>query len=317
MASVWIGSWGLFAVDEVGASLTHILEKNDLEINSVLKPGYVMHEKNGVKFMIKSETAEKMGVVTLEMECDSAEFWDNIEYEVDLETLEFVVDFNNLNYRDYKIRNLYVITEPYSPDAADWNHSTKGFEYHNFTKTLVPHYHDVATVRLPLYKSNFASLEKTYPLDIKLEATSMGTSSSVACVKEKVTSITVERFRAFENMAQFFAEGIGWSGPLIVIVLISFMPIKEELHISEKPQSPQPSSTNRNFFDSLLRLTIFSFSKGFKLLILYTETLISSAFSSLSLFLSLFSGVPDIPFSSNSFTQDLNSISENSSYNSC
>merc|ERR1711965_1149613 len=85
-ASVWIGSWGLFAVDEVGASLTHILEKNDLELSSVLKPGYVMHEKNGVKFMIKSETAEKMGVVTLEMECDSAEFWDNIEYEVDLET---------------------------------------------------------------------------------------------------------------------------------------------------------------------------------------------------------------------------------------
>ena len=88
VASVWIGSWGLFAVDEVGASLTHILEKNDLEINSVLKPGYVMHEKNGVKFMIKSETAEKMGVVTLEMECDSEEFWDNIEYEVDLETLQ-------------------------------------------------------------------------------------------------------------------------------------------------------------------------------------------------------------------------------------
>ena len=208
MASVWIASWGLFAVDEVGASLTHILEKNDLEINSVLKPGYVMHEKNGVKFMIKSETAEKMGVVTLEMECDSEEFWDNIEYEVDLETLEFVVDFNNLNYRDYKIRNLYVITEPYSPDAADWNHSTKGFEYHNFTKTLVPHYHDVATVRLPLYKSNFASLEKTYPLDIKLEATSMGTSSSVACVKENVTTIPVERFRDFENMEPFFADGI-------------------------------------------------------------------------------------------------------------
>ena len=136
MASVWIGSWGLFAVDEVGASLTHILEKNDLEISSVLKPGYVMHEKNGVKFMIKSETAEKMGVVTLEMECDSEEFWDNIEYEVDLETLEFVVDFNNLNYRDYKIRNLYVITEPYSPDAADWNHSTKGFEYGQFWPRL-------------------------------------------------------------------------------------------------------------------------------------------------------------------------------------
>ena len=47
MASVWIGSWGLFAVDEVGASLTHILDKNDLEINSVLKPGYVIKKRMG------------------------------------------------------------------------------------------------------------------------------------------------------------------------------------------------------------------------------------------------------------------------------
>ena len=208
MASVWIGSWGLFAIDEVEASITHILEKNDSAISSVLKPGYVMHEKNGVKFMIKSETAEKMGVITLDMECDSPEFWDNIEYEVDLETLEFVVDFNNLNYRDYKIQNLYVVTEPYSPDAADWNHSTKGFEYHNFTKTLVPHNHDIAKVRLPLYKSNFASLEKTYPLDIKLEATSMGTSTPIACVKEDVSRIPFEKFRDFENMEPFFADGI-------------------------------------------------------------------------------------------------------------
>ena len=208
MASVWIGSWGLFAIDEVEASITHILEKNDSAISSVLKPGYVMHEKNGVKFMIKSETAEKMGVVTLDMECDSPEFWDNIEYEVDLETLEFVVDFNNLNYRDYKIQNLYVVTEPYSPDAADWNHSTKGFEYHNFTKTLVPHNHDIAKVRLPLYKSNFASLEKTYPLDIKLEATSMGTSTPIACVKEDVSRIPIEKFREFENMEPFFVDGI-------------------------------------------------------------------------------------------------------------
>jgi len=150
MASVWIGSWGLFAVDEVSASITHILEKNGTQISSVLKPGYVMHEKNGVKFMIKQETAEALGVVTLEMECDSPEFWDNVEFEVDLETLEFVVDFNNLNYRDYKIQHLYVITEPYSPDAADWHHSTKGFEYHNFTKTLVPHSEDIAKVNLPL-----------------------------------------------------------------------------------------------------------------------------------------------------------------------
>ena len=208
MASVWIGSWGLFAIDEVGASITHILKKNDSAISSVLKPGYVMHEKNGVKFMIKKETAEALGVVTLDMECDSPEFWDNIEYEVDLETLEFVVDFNNLNYRDYKIQNLYVVTEPYSPDAADWNHSTKGFEYHNFTKTLVPHNHDIAKVRLPLYKSNFASLEKTYPLDIKLEATGMGTSTPIACVKEDVSRIPIEKFREFENMEPFFADGI-------------------------------------------------------------------------------------------------------------
>ncbi|MDA9680851.1 hypothetical protein N9U09_00835 [bacterium] len=208
MASVWIGSWGLFAIDEVEASINHILEKNDSAISSVLKPGYVMHEKNGVKFMIKKETAEALGVVTLDMECDSPEFWDNIEYEVNLETLEFVVDFNNLNYRDYKIQNLYVVTEPYSPDAADWNHSTKGFEYHNFTKTLVPHNHDIAKVRLPLYKSNFASLEKTYPLDIKLEATSMGTSTPIACVKEDVSRIPFEKFRDFENMEPFFADGI-------------------------------------------------------------------------------------------------------------
>ena len=161
ISTLWIGSWGLFAVDEVSSTISHLIGKQKTQINSVLKPGYVMHEKNGVKFMIKSETAEKMGVVTLEMECDSAEFWDNIEYEVDLETLEFVVDFNNLNYRDYKIRNLYVITEPYSPDAADWNHSTKGFEYHNFTNNLVQPYPDVATVRQTLYTSNFSSLEKT------------------------------------------------------------------------------------------------------------------------------------------------------------
>ena len=101
ISTLWIGSWGLFAVDEVSASITHILETNGTHISSVLKPGYVMHEKNGVKFMIKQETAEALGVVTLEMECNSPEFWDNIEFEVDIETLEFVVDFNNLNYRDY------------------------------------------------------------------------------------------------------------------------------------------------------------------------------------------------------------------------
>ena len=96
ISTLWIGSWGLFAVDEVSATFSHLMEKHGGQLSSVLKPGYVMHEKNGVKFMIKQETAEALGVVTLEMECNSPEFWDNIEYEVDLETLEFVVDFNSL-----------------------------------------------------------------------------------------------------------------------------------------------------------------------------------------------------------------------------
>ena len=65
MASLWIGGWGFFAIDEVNATVTHLLEQNTNQISSVLKPGYVMHEKNGVKFMIKEETANKMGVVTI------------------------------------------------------------------------------------------------------------------------------------------------------------------------------------------------------------------------------------------------------------
>ena len=59
MASLWIGGWGFFAIDEVNATVTHILEKNSTQISSVLKPGYVMHEKNGVKFMIKQEILKK------------------------------------------------------------------------------------------------------------------------------------------------------------------------------------------------------------------------------------------------------------------
>ena len=208
MASLWIGGWGFFAIDEVNATVTHILEKNSTQISSVLKPGYVMHEKNGVKFMIKQETAEALGVVTLDMECDSPEFWDNIEFEVDLETLEFVVDFNDLDYKDYKIQDLYVITEPYSPDAAEWRLNTKGFEYHNFTKTLIPNDEESSKIKLPLYKSNFASIEKPYPLYVKLEATAMNTSTSVACVKEDVTVIPFERFKDFNNLEPFFAEGI-------------------------------------------------------------------------------------------------------------
>ena len=75
--------------------------------------GYVIHEKNGMKFMIK-KTAEKMGVVTLDMACDSSEFWDKIDYEVNPETLEFEINFNNLDYREYKIRNLYLTIEPFT-----------------------------------------------------------------------------------------------------------------------------------------------------------------------------------------------------------
>ena len=65
ISTLWIGSWGLFAVDEVSATISHLMEKHEGQISSVLKPGYVMHEKNGVKFMIKEETANKMGVVTI------------------------------------------------------------------------------------------------------------------------------------------------------------------------------------------------------------------------------------------------------------
>ena len=61
MASVWIGSWGLFAVDEVSASITHIVEKNDSAISSVLKPGYVMHEKKWCKIHDQKRNRRKDG----------------------------------------------------------------------------------------------------------------------------------------------------------------------------------------------------------------------------------------------------------------
>ena len=107
VASMWVGSWGFVAVDQVSTSINHVIEKMESKESSVLLPGYVIHEKNGMKFMIKNETAEKMGVVTLDMECDSSEFWEKIDYEVNPETLEFEIDFNNLDYREYKIRNLF------------------------------------------------------------------------------------------------------------------------------------------------------------------------------------------------------------------
>tara|TARA_Y100000992_G_scaffold300519_1_gene269350 strand:- start:1018 stop:2487 length:1470 start_codon:yes stop_codon:yes gene_type:complete len=207
-ATMWIGSWGILAVDQVSTTINNVIEKMESQESSVLLPGYVIHEKNGVKFMIKSETAEKMGVVTLDMECDSSEFWEKIDYEVDLETLEFVIDFNNLDYREYKIRNLYLTIEPHSPVADDWNIASKGFEYHNFSKTRIPFTEEVAKVALPLYKSDFESLEKPYPLNVNLEATSINGSDLVNCKEEKVYTIPVEKFKDFENIEPFFAEGI-------------------------------------------------------------------------------------------------------------
>ena len=205
---IWIFGWCGFAFDQITTTIYHVIEKMESQESSVLLPGYVIHEKNGVKFMIKSETAEKMGVVTLDMECDSSEFWEKIDYEVDLERLEFVIDFNNLDYREYKIRNLYLTIEPHSPVADDWNIATKGFEYHNFSKTRIPFTEEVAKVTLPLYKSNFESLEKPYPLNVNLEATSVNGSDLVNCKEEKVYTIPVEKFKDFENIEPFFAEGI-------------------------------------------------------------------------------------------------------------
>ena len=208
VASMWVGSWGFVAVDQVSTSINHVIEKMESKESSVLLPGYVIHEKNGMKFMIKNETAEKMGVVTLDMECDSSEFWEKIDYEVNPETLEFEIDFNNLDYREYKIRNLYLTIEPHSPVAADWNIASKGFEYHNFSKTRIPYTEEVAKVTLPIYKSDFESLEKPYPLNVNLEATSANGSDLVNCKEEKVYTIPIEKFKDFENIEPFFAEGI-------------------------------------------------------------------------------------------------------------
>ena len=207
MASLWIGGWGFFAIDDVNATVTHILEKNSTEISSVLKPGYVMHEKNGVKFMIKSETAEKMGVVTLAMECDSPEFWDNVSFNIDKETNEFKVDFNNLDYREYGIRNIYVVVEPDS-FGNNLYAEANGFEYHNFSKTRVPYSKTTSRINLPIYKSDFKSLDKTYPLHVKIEATSINGSDSVACKKQNLFTYTTENFSMLSNIQPFFTEGI-------------------------------------------------------------------------------------------------------------
>ena len=229
-ASMWVGSWGFLAVDQLSTSINHVIEKMESKESSVLLPGYVMHEKNGVKFMIKSETAEKMGVVTLDMECDSSDFWEKIDYEVNPETLEFVIDFNNLDYREYKIRNLYLTVEPHSPVAADWNIATKGFEYHNFSKTRIPFTEEVAKVTLPIYRSDFESIEKPYPLNINLEATSSNGSDSVACKEENVYTIPVEKFKEYENIEPFFVKGIL---PSFDIDNINVQPDEENAYIKK------------------------------------------------------------------------------------
>ena len=138
VASMWIGSWGIFAVDQLNISIDNFFVKRESSESSVLLPGYVMHEKNGVKFMIKEDTAERLGVVTFDMECDSEEFWGSIAFDVDLETLVFEIDFNNLNYQDYNIRDLYLTIEPKSPGERSWLISSKGFEYHNFSRIRIP-----------------------------------------------------------------------------------------------------------------------------------------------------------------------------------
>ena len=48
-ASMWIGSWGIFAVDQINISIDDFFIKREASASSVLLPGYVMHEKNGVK----------------------------------------------------------------------------------------------------------------------------------------------------------------------------------------------------------------------------------------------------------------------------
>ena len=57
-ASMWIGSRGIFAVDQINISIDDFFIKREASASSVLLPGYVMHETNGVNYMLKHEHAD-------------------------------------------------------------------------------------------------------------------------------------------------------------------------------------------------------------------------------------------------------------------
>jgi len=230
VASMWIGSWGIFAVDQLNISIDNFFVKREASESSVLLPGYVMHEKNGVKFMIKEDTAEKLGVVTLDKECNSDEFWGNIAFDVDLETLVFAIDFNNYNYQDYNIRDLYLTIEPKSPGENDWLISSRGYEYHNFSKIRIPSTEKSKKINLPLFRAENFSDKKVYPLEVKLIAKSLNSSSSVICKEEYVDTIPIQKFKDFENIQPVFTEGIF---PVYDIANLKVQSSEEEVYIEK------------------------------------------------------------------------------------
>jgi len=230
VASMWIGSWGIFAVDQLNISIDNFFVKKEASENSVLLPGYVMHEKNGVKFMIKEDTAEKLGVVTLDKECNSDEFWGNIAFDVDLETLVFAIDFNNYNYQDYNIRDLYLTIEPKSPGETDWLISSRGYEYHNFSKIRIPSNEKSKEINLPLFRAENFSDKKVYPLEVKLIAKTFNSSSSVTCKEEYVDTIPIQKFKDFENIQPVFTEGIF---PVYDIANLKVQSSEEEVYIEK------------------------------------------------------------------------------------
>ena len=227
---MWIGSWGIFAVDQLNISIDNFFVKREASESSVLLPGYVMHEKNGVKFMIKEDTAEKLGVVTLDKECNSDEFWGNIAFDVDLETLVFAIDFNNYNYQDYNIRDLYLTIEPKSPGENDWLISSRGYEYHNFSKIRIPSTEKSKKINLPLFRAENFSDKKVYPLEVKLIAKSLNSSSSVICKEEYVDTIPIQKFKDFENIQPVFTEGIF---PVYDIANLKVQSSEEEVYIEK------------------------------------------------------------------------------------
>ena len=230
VASIWIGSWGIFAADQLNISIDNFFVKREASESSVLLPGYVMHEKNGVKFMIKEDTAEKLGVVTLDKECNSDEFWGNIAFDVDLETLVFAIDFNNYNYQDYNIRDLYLTIEPKSPGETDWLISSRGYEYHNFSKIRIPSTEKSKKINLPLFRAENFSDKKVYPLEVKLIAKSLNSSSAVTCKEEYVDTIPIQKFKDFENIQPVFTEGIF---PVYDIANLKVQSSEEEVYIEK------------------------------------------------------------------------------------